>query len=46
MHGAMLVGDTELEEVMEHLILNQVDVTPFGADLLNDAAVDLADYFD
>jgi hypothetical protein len=38
-------GDTELEETLENLILNQIDVMPFGTDLL-DPAIDIGDYFD
>ncbi len=43
--GAVLIGDTELEETLENLILNQIDVMPFGTDLL-DPAIDIGDYFD
>jgi NAD(P)H-nitrite reductase large subunit len=45
MHGAALIGDTDLEETFENLILNQTDLTAYGADLL-DAGVDIEDYFD
>lgn len=44
-HGAVLVGDTELEETCENLILNQTDVAHLGDDLLN-PDVDIEDYFD
>ena len=44
--GAMLVGDTELEEAMEHLVLDQTDVSAYGQWLLDDNIVDVADYFD
>ena len=44
--GAMLVGDTELEEAMEHLILDQTDISAYGEHLLDDGLVDLADFFD
>ena len=44
--GAMLVGDTELEEAMEHLILDQTDISSYGEWLLDDNVVDVADYFD
>ena len=30
--GALLVGDTDLEETMEHLILNRLDVRARGGD--------------
>lgn len=43
--GAMLIGDTDLEETFENLILNQLNVGALGLDLL-DPAVDLEDYFD
>ena len=43
--GAMLIGDTDLEETVENMILNRIDVRPFGAELLN-PEVDLEDFFD
>lgn len=43
--GALLIGDTEMEEVFENLILNQLDVSSLGPDLL-DPDHDLTDYFD
>jgi hypothetical protein len=43
--GALLLGDTGLEEVFENLILDRLDVSALGADLL-DPALDLAEYFD
>lgn len=44
--GAMLVGEgTEMAETFENLILNQIDVSPYGVDLLS-PDVDLDDYFD
>ena len=43
--GALLIGDTGLEEVFENLILNQLDVSGIGIDLL-DPSLDLEDYFD
>jgi NAD(P)H-nitrite reductase large subunit len=46
--GALLLGDTDLEETMENLILNKLDVRgPDGnaMDLL-DPEVDLEGYFD
>ncbi|XP_054168804.1 pyridine nucleotide-disulfide oxidoreductase domain-containing protein 1-like isoform X2 [Oppia nitens] len=45
MIGAILVGDTELEETFENLILNQLDLSCFGDQLL-DINVDIDDYFD
>ncbi|XP_059470372.1 pyridine nucleotide-disulfide oxidoreductase domain-containing protein 1 [Neocloeon triangulifer] len=44
-HGAVLIGNTELEETCENLILNQLDVSALGDDLLN-PDVDIEDYFD
>lgn len=43
--GALLVGETGLEETFENLLLNQLDLTPFGDDLLN-PDIDIEDYFD
>ena len=43
--GALLIGSTELEEVLENLILNRLDVSQLGIGLL-DPDVDMADYFD
>ena len=43
--GAMLIGDTDLEETFENLILNQLDVGNIKADLLN-PDIDIEDYFD
>ena len=44
-HGCIFIGDTELEETFENLILNQIDVSTFGENLL-DPNIDIADYFD
>ncbi|CAF1051950.1 unnamed protein product [Adineta ricciae] len=44
-HGCVFIGDTELEETFENLILNQIDVSAFGETLL-DPNIDIADYFD
>lgn len=44
-HGALLIGETELEETLENLILNQMDVSQFGEDLLN-PDIDIDDFFD
>lgn len=43
--GALLIGDTDLEEVFENLILNQLDISALGPEML-DPEIDLADYFD
>ncbi|ROT70737.1 Pyridine nucleotide-disulfide oxidoreductase domain-containing protein 1 [Penaeus vannamei] len=45
MQGAVLLGETDLEETFENLILNQMDLSPYGEDLLN-PDVDIEDYFD
>uniref|UniRef100_A0A1B6MII5 Pyridine nucleotide-disulfide oxidoreductase domain-containing protein 1 n=1 Tax=Graphocephala atropunctata TaxID=36148 RepID=A0A1B6MII5_9HEMI len=45
MQGAVLIGETDLEEMCENLILNQLDLTEFGEDLLN-PDIDIEDYFD
>lgn len=45
LQGAVLVGETDLEEMCENLILNQLDLTEFGTDLLN-PDIDIEDYFD
>lgn len=43
--GAILIGETGLEETFENLLLNQLDLTPFGDDILN-PDIDIEDYFD
>lgn len=44
--GVMLVGEgTEMAETFENLILNQIDVSRYGVDLLN-PDIDIDDYFD
>lgn len=43
--GALLIGDTDLEETFENLILSQFDCSDLGIDLL-DPQVDIEDYFD
>ncbi|CAN0172913.1 unnamed protein product [Scytosiphon promiscuus] len=43
--GAMLVGDTGLEETFENLILSGTDVSTMGDDLLSHR-VDIEDFFD
>ena len=45
MVGAVLVGETDLEETFENLILDAVDVSHLGENLL-DPDVDIEDYFD
>ncbi|XP_065913309.1 pyridine nucleotide-disulfide oxidoreductase domain-containing protein 1-like [Dysidea avara] len=45
MVGAILIGETDLEETFENLILNQMDLSQFGEELLN-PDVDIEDYFD
>jgi len=43
--GAMLIGETDLEETMENLILDQIDLSSIEADLF-EVDVDLEDMFD
>lgn len=43
--GAVMIGDTGLEETAENLILNQIDLSSFGSDIL-DPYNDLDDFFD
>ena len=45
LQGAILVGDTDLEEMCENLILNQLDLSMYKEDLLN-PNIDIEDYFD
>ncbi|KAL1457684.1 hypothetical protein WDU94_007887 [Cyamophila willieti] len=45
MQGAVLIGDTDIEEMCENLILNQLDLTDIADDLLN-PNIDIEDYFD
>lgn len=45
MYGAVLVGETDLEETFENLILNGMDLSEYGENLLH-PSVDLTDYFD
>ncbi|KAF7383622.1 hypothetical protein HZH66_012972 [Vespula vulgaris] len=45
LQGAVLIGDTNLEEMCENLVLNQIDLTPYGEDIL-DPDIDIEDYFD
>jgi pyridine nucleotide-disulfide oxidoreductase domain-containing protein 1 len=43
--GAMLIGDIDLAETFENIILSKIDVSSFGVDLLN-PGFDIDDYFD
>ncbi len=45
MVGAVLIGETDLEETFENLILNQMDLSRYGVELLN-PNIDIEDYFD
>ena len=45
MCGALLIGETDLEETFENLILNQIDVSSLGENLIN-PDIDIEDYFD
>lgn len=45
MQGAVLIGETDLEETFENLMLNQMDLSSYGEDLL-DPNIDIEDYFD
>jgi len=45
MVGSVLIGDTDLEETFENLILNETDLSDFGESLL-DPRVDIDDFFD
>ncbi|XP_075151520.1 pyridine nucleotide-disulfide oxidoreductase domain 1 [Haematobia irritans] len=45
LRGAILIGNTDLAETCENLILNGIDLTPFGDDILN-PDIDIEDYFD
>ena len=45
MLGAVLIGETDLEETFENLILNQMDLSRYGENLL-DPNIDIEDYFD
>ncbi|XP_068134136.1 pyridine nucleotide-disulfide oxidoreductase domain-containing protein 1 [Hyperolius riggenbachi] len=45
MVGAVLIGETDLEETFENLMLNQMDLSAYGENLL-DPDVDIEDYFD
>ena len=45
LRGALLLGETDLEETFENLILNEMDLSTFGESLL-DPDIDIDDYFD
>ena len=45
LQGAVLVGETDLEEVFENLILGGIDLSPYGPEIL-DPEAELEDYFD
>ncbi|XP_028028589.1 pyridine nucleotide-disulfide oxidoreductase domain-containing protein 1 [Bombyx mandarina] len=45
LQGAILIGETDLEEMCENLILDQIDLSPFGDDILN-PDIHIDDYFD
>ncbi|XP_022107218.1 pyridine nucleotide-disulfide oxidoreductase domain-containing protein 1-like [Acanthaster planci] len=45
MQGAVLIGETDLEETFENLILNKIDLSAYGENLL-DPNIDIEDYFD
>ena len=43
--GAILIGETDMEETFENLALNQIDLTALKDHLL-DPAIDIDDFFD
>nr|CAD7578872.1 unnamed protein product [Timema californicum] len=45
MQGAVLIGETDLEEMCENLILDQLDLTDLQEHIL-DPDIDIDDYFD
>lgn len=45
MMGAVLIGDTDLEETFENLIMDGIDLSRFGPEIL-DPEFDVEDYFD
>ena len=45
MQGALLIGETDLEDTFENIILNQLDLSSYGKDIL-DQDYDIKDYFD
>ena len=45
MQGAILIGETDLEGTFANLILDQLDPSSYGEELLN-PDIDIEDYFD
>ena len=45
MFGAVLIGETDLEETFENLIINELDLSRYGENLL-DPNIDIEDFFD
>lgn len=45
LQGAVMIGEVGLEETFENLILNQLDISMYGEDILN-PDIDIEDYFD
>ena len=45
MIGAVLIGDTDMEETFENLILNKLDISRIEDSLL-DPDIDIENYFD
>jgi len=45
LQGAVLIGETDLEETFENLILDGLDLSPFGPELL-DPDIELDHVFD
>ncbi|XP_017056726.1 pyridine nucleotide-disulfide oxidoreductase domain-containing protein 1 isoform X2 [Drosophila ficusphila] len=45
LRGAILIGNSDLAETCENLILNGIDLEPYGDDILN-PDIDIEDYFD
>lgn len=45
LQGAILIGETDLEETFENLILNQMDLSCFKENLL-EPGIDVDDFFD
>ncbi|EGC34477.1 hypothetical protein DICPUDRAFT_88309 [Dictyostelium purpureum] len=43
--GSLLIGNTDLEETFENLILNHIDLSRYGPEILN-PEIDIEDYFD
>lgn len=45
MEGVILIGEIDLEEIFENLILNQIDLM-FFKDYFLDLDIDIEDFFD